>query len=504
MMQPFASGIQGMAVLSKSKIMAFRQCPKRLWLEVHHPELREDSAQTQASFAMGHAVGDVARQVYDPQGVGVFIDVALLGFPGVFEATRQALAARRPVFEAAFTDGQALALADVLLPVDGGQWRMVEVKSSTSVKPYHRDDVALQARLARSQGIDLAGVSVAHVDSSWVHPGGGDYRGLLTEVDLTEEALGRDAEAGDWVARAQAVAFQPEVPPVSTGAHCSKPYECGFYGHCSSQEPQAEYPVAWLPRLRAGDVLARGITDMRQLPAASLDALQFRVRHSTLTQEPYFDRVGAQAALARHPLPAYFLDFETIGAAVPLWAGTRPYQQVPFQYSLHHLDAQGQLSHSAFLDLSGADPALALARQLVTECGDHGPIFVYNISFESGRIAELATRFPQWGPALQAIRARLVDLLPITRSHYYHPMQHGSWSIKAVLPAMVPELGYDALGGVQSGGQAQEAYLEAVDAATSPERRQALEQQLLRYCQLDTYAMVRIWQLLAQRIDWNL
>jgi hypothetical protein len=300
-----------------------------------------------------------------------------------------------------------------------------------------------------------------------VYPGGGDYRGLLTEVDLTEEALGRDAEAGDWVARAQAVAFQPEVPPVSTGAHCSKPYECGFYGHCSSQEPQAEYPVAWLPRLRAGDWLARGITDMRQLPAASLDALQFRVRHSTLTQEPYFDRVGAQAALARHPLPAYFLDFETIGAAVPLWAGTRPYQQVPFQYSLHHLDAQGQLSHSAFLDLSGADPALALATQLVTECGDHGPIFVYNISFESGRIAELATRFPQWGPALQAIRARLVDLLPITRSHYYHPTQHGSWSIKAVLPAMVPELGYDALGGVQNGGQAQEAYLEAVDAATS-------------------------------------
>jgi predicted RecB family nuclease len=119
---------------------------------------------------MGHAVGDVARQVYDPQGVGVFIDVALLGFPGVFEATRQALAARRPVFEAAFTDGQALALADVLLPVDGGQWRMVEVKSSTSVKPYHRDDVALQARLARSQGIDLAGVSVAHVDSSWCIP----------------------------------------------------------------------------------------------------------------------------------------------------------------------------------------------------------------------------------------------------------------------------------------------------------------------------------------------
>lgn len=177
---------------------------------------------------------------------------------------------------------------------------------------------------------------------------------------------------------------------------------------------------------------------------------------------------------------------------------------MPFQYSLHHLDAQGQLSHSAFLDLSGADPALALATQLVTECGDHGPIFVYNISFESGRIAELATRFPQWGPALQAIRARLVDLLPITRSHYYHPTQHGSWSIKAVLPAMVPELGYDALGGVQNGGQAQEAYLEAVDAATSPERRQALEQQLLRYCQLDTYAMVRIWQLLAQRTDWNL
>jgi hypothetical protein len=171
-------------VLSKSKLLAFRQCPKRLWLEVHRPELREDSSATEASFTVGHQVGDIARQVYDPKGKGELIDFKVGGFEAAFARTQALLQGSLPIFEAGFRAEGALAFADVMLPVKRGgklAWRMVEVKSSTSVKDYHRDDAAVQAFLARSSGAPLVGIALAHIDSSWVYPGGGDYSVLNHE-----------------------------------------------------------------------------------------------------------------------------------------------------------------------------------------------------------------------------------------------------------------------------------------------------------------------------------
>ncbi|MDA8383151.1 MAG: DUF2779 domain-containing protein, partial [Betaproteobacteria bacterium] len=188
----------------------------------------------------------------------------------------------------------------------------------------------------------------------------------------------------------------------------------------------------------------------------------------------------------------------------PIWAGTRPYQQIPFQYSVHRLGKHGEIEHSAFLDLSGNDPSRGFAEQLIQDCGTAGPVFVYNAAFENARMSELATRFPDLKEGLDAIIARVVDLLPIARNRYYHPSQKGSWSIKAVLPAVVPELSYDALDGVRNGGEAQEAFLEAIAPQTSDETRETLRAQLLTYCGLDTYAMVRLWQVFAGRTDWSL
>jgi hypothetical protein len=196
-------------------------------------------------------------------------------------------------------------------------------------------------------------------------------------------------------------------------------------------------------------------------------------------------------------LPASFLDFETISFAVPVWAGTRPYQMIPFQFSVHHLGEDGTLVHADFLDLSGSDPSRAFAEALVGACVGEGPVFVYNASFEKSRIAELAERFVDLAPALLALRTRVVDLYPIARNRYYHPDQHGSWSIKHVLPAVAPDLRYDVLEGVQDGGAAMHAYLEAIDATTTPARRLEIEAQLRDYCGLDTLAMVRLWQFFA-------
>lgn len=493
-----------MVTLSKSKLLAFRQCPKRLWLEVHRPELRQDSRAVQASFDIGHQVGALARRLYDPAGKGVLVDAQAEGYDAAFARSMALLDSTGPVFEAGFRTDCALAFADVMLPQrKAGKrvWRMVEVKSSTDVKDYQRDDAAVQFFVARAAGVPLAGIALAHIDKTWVYPGAGDYQGLLVEHDVTDQVRQRSDEVRRWIDAARAVARRRTAPAGGTGRHCSEPYDCGFHAHCRSAEPQAEYPAGWLPDMRKREpkaiIEARPDCDMRDVPDDLLNETQQRVKAATLTACPYFDAEGAARALREHKLPAYFMDFETVNPAVPVWAGTRPYQQIPFQFSVHRMSRSGRIEHEAFIDLSGNDPSKAFARALIAACGERGPVFVYNAAFERARLRELAERFPRRAAALRALDDRVVDLLPVARQHYYHPSQQGSWSIKKVLPALCPDLDYAGLDGVQDGGMAMEAYREAVAPHTSASRKAEIERQLLAYCALDTQAMVRLWSVFS-------
>ena len=492
--------------LSKSKIIAFRQCPKRLWLEVHRPELREDSSGTQASFQVGYQVGEVARRIYDPEGLGALIDIEKEGFNAAFDRSAELLATTRaPVFEAGFKAAGSLAFADVMLPEsldDRTVWRMVEVKSSTSVKSYHHDDIAVQTFVAQASGVPLKSVSLAHIDSSWVYPGGEDYRGLLKENDLTAEAFARTEEVKGWIAEAQAIVAQETEPDKEVGAHCSDPFDCGFCKYCYRDIPQPEYPLDWLPQFHAKrrrQLAEQAVDDLRGVSDDILTGRQSLVKEHTLNHSVFFDASGAAADLAPHGFPAYFLDFESSQFPVPIWKGTRPYQKIVFQFSLHTLSESGQLAHTAFLDLSGNDPREAFSKMLISACGESGPVFVFNQGFEKGRIKELAALSPELAPALLAINDRVVDLLPIARRRYYHPSMQGSWSIKAVLPAAIPDLSYDALDGVHDGGGAMSVFVEAIHPETSTARKAEIENQLLAYCRLDTFAMVRLWQFFSER-----
>ena len=502
-----------MAVLSKSRLIAFRQCPRRLWLELHRPELRQDSSATQAAFATGHEVGQVARRLYDPLSAGATLDLAAMGVPGAIAATRELIVRRKPIFEAGFqiVRGQrgARAFADVLLPLrTGGGWRMVEVKSTTKLKDYQRDDAAIQYHIASSAGLAVRKVQVACIDSNWTYAGGGDYRGLLKEHDVTADAVERTREVQGWLRQAHQIAESKAPLDVPTGAHCERPFSCGFAAHCSREEERAlgkvKHPVQWLPGRRSNAlqaVIDQGARSLRDVPDDLLSAVQARVKTHTLHKTPYFDAAGAAAGLADHTLPALFLDFETISFAVPRWAGTRPYEQVPFQFSLHRLEPGGLMRHEGFLDLSGDDPRERIARALVKACGRNEPVLAYHASFEGSRLTELGRRFPSIARRLESIRARLVDLEPIARQHFYHPQQEGSWSIKSVLPAIAPDLSYAQLEGVQDGGGAQAAYLEASNPVTAAVRREQLREQLWRYCRLDTFAMVRLWSHFAGRLQ---
>lgn len=499
-----------MRTLSKSKLLAFKQCARRLWLEIHKPELREDSASTQASFNIGNRVGDVARQLYDPKGVGTLIEPRAEGFPAALARSSSLLNSPQPIFEAGFSAEGALAFADVMLPVKKGsrlEWRMIEVKSSTKVKDYHRSDAAIQAFIAKAGGVPLSSISVANIDSSWVYQGDGDYTGLLKETDVTEEAFGRASEIKELIAEAHTVADRTREPKLNTGKHCSDPYDCGFLGYCASKEPQAKFSVDVLPR--RGKTLQTFIDDtkaieLRDVPDNLLNETQLRVKKHTLIGKPFFDKQGAAAALSAYKLPALFLDFESIQFPVPIWKGTRPFQNIPFQFSVHRLSRTGAVDHQEYLDLSGDDPSKFLAEALIEACGTKEPVFAYNAAFEKGCITGLATRFPRLKKPLLNIAERLADLLPVAQRFYYHPSQEGSWGLKAVLPAVVPELDHAALEGVKDGGMAMEAFLKAIDPDTTPVDKQQIERQLLEYCRLDTFAMVKIWQVFSGRSDLKL
>ena len=493
-----------MRLLSKSKVMAFRQCPKRLWLSIHRPELSDASAGAEERFRVGFEVGAIARRLYDPEGGGMVLDAQSEGYDVAFDRTQALLRGEQPIFEGGFRAEGALAFADVLLPVKARRrrsWRMVEVKSSAGLKDYHRDDVAIQSFIVQSSGLALASVAVAHIDSQWTYPGDGNYRGLLAEYDLTDEARARQREVRGWIDDAQSVARRRKEPDIRTGPRCTEPFSCPFHSYCRGQEPQAMQPLDWLPSVRTKALKAylkdHPAGELRDVPDELLNDLQKRVKVVTLSGQLYLDRAGAARALRQHRLPAYFMDFETIQFAVPIWKGTRPYEQIPFQFSVHRLGGRGGLTHEQFLDLSGEDPSKPFAEALIRTCAERGPIFVYSATFEKSRLAELAQRFPRLRRALTAISQRIVDLRPIARDYFYHPTQQGSWSIKQVLPAACPDLSYEALEGVRDGNAAQEAFLEAVATNTSSARKAELERQLFEYCGLDTYAMVQLWKFLS-------
>lgn len=490
-----------MRQLSKSKLIAFRQCPKRLWLELHRPELRDDSA-SETVFRVGNEVGEVARRVYDPKGVGTLINVGEVGYEEAFRQTETLLGeGDGPVFEAGLRVEGALAFADVMIPIhpDGTEaWRLLEVKSTTGVKDYHREDLAIQAYLASAMAVNLESCGIAHINNAFVCEGDGDYRGLFHEEDLTEESLSLANDVEGWIAGAQVAAALADEPELAMGAQCSHPFECPFAAYCSRDEPVVEYPLSSLPNFsgrRREAVEALGIKDLREVPDLFLTDLQKHVRDVTISGETWFDAAGAAAALAPHAFPAWFLDFETVMLPVPIWKGTRPYQQIPFQFSLHRIEADGAMYHEAFLNLSGEDPSRSLAEALVTKGGGEGPVFVYNAKFERMVIHQLAARFSDLAEALVAIAKRLVDLHPIAKEHFYSPSQHGKWGLKSVLPAACPDLSYDALEGVADGNLAVEAYREAIAEETAPDRRAEIKGQLLAYCHLDTLAMVRLWEL---------
>lgn len=485
--------------LSKSRLIEFRQCPKRLWLQVHRPGLREDAAATQLAFAAGHSVGEAARSLY-PEGVLV---EPLGGLTEALRLTHELIAASppRPLFEATFEHQGVLVRVDLLLPEAGG-WTLAEVKSSGSVKGYHHEDLAIQRWVLAGAGVPLKRAELWHLDTAWTYPGGGRYEGLLVRNDLDLSARALQAQVPGWAAAAVRT-LEGKEPVIAMGDQCRSPFDCPFAAHCAAQAaPRPAYPVGLLPnnvgKRLAAQLSAEGYTDLREVPPEFVtDPDLALIARVTREGEPYLDPVAGRMVRAL-PFPRAYLDFETIGFAVPVWPGTRPYQQLPFQWSCHVEHADGRLEPLEFLDLTGADPSRACAEALVRALPEVGVVIAYNAGFERNVISQLAHRFPDLAGRLTRIAQRLFDLLPVVRKHYYHRDMMGSRSIKAVLPTIGAGLDHALLGEVQDGTAAQAAYLECIAPATEPARRKALADGLRRYCAMDTLGLVELARFFAR------
>lgn len=457
---------------------------------MQRPDLAEESTGIRAAFADGHRVGDLACSLY-PGGVMISAEQ---GLGRAVEDTAALLASgwRAPVFEATFAHEGVLVRADLLLPDDDG-WHVAEVKNTTGVKAYHLGDLATQVWVMRGAGLPVTTAAVRHLDRSFTLTRAGDYTGLFVDTMVHDQIEPIIATRADVVTGARAV-LEGAEPEREMGAHCDAPFTCSFKGHCGRDLPPApQWPVTLLPDAKgkrvAHEWLARGVDDLTQVPTGSMPNVKLtRIHAATVSGEPWHDRDAIRAEIAGWAFPRTFLDFEAIQFAIPRWLGTRPFTQVPFQFSAHVEEAGGTVTHHEFLSLDGSDPRRACAEALVA-LPDTGVVLAWNASFERSCLTGLAALFADLAPALNHLASCLVDPLPVVRRHYYHRDMLGSWSLKAVLPTLEAK-GYADLVEVKSGTDAQGGYLEAIHPDTSPERAAVLREALLDYCRRDTEAMM--------------
>lgn len=487
--------------LTKSRTIAGLQCLRRLWLLVHEPPSYEEP-DAGSPLAMGQVIGRHAHQLF-PGGVLVAEEPWQHAQAVARTAALMADAAVPAVFEAAFVHDDIRIRVDVMerLPAGrGGGWGLREVKSSTGVKHHHLDDVAVQWHVLAGAGVPVISAEVLYVNNGYVRGAGEvDWPAFFTRADV---AGAIEARRGCLLPRLPPMraCLQGDSPPlVEPGGHCHAPYGCEFWDRCTADKP-ADW-IAHLPRLapaRRQELEALGIHAISAIPPGfPLTSKQAIVRDATASGQPYV-APGLAGLLHRFGPPACYLDFEAMMPPIPLYEGTRPYQTLPFQWSLHTEAADGSLTHAAFLASGADDPRRAFAETLVAALGGSGlPIVVYS-AYEQTRLRELARQMPDLAPSLEAIIGRLADLLQVVRGAVYLPEFGGSNSIKTVAPALAPGFGYDDLPGIADGSAAAAAFLQLASGDLPSSTQASVRMELLAYCERDTMAMVEVHRALVR------
>jgi hypothetical protein len=492
--------MKNVPMLSKSRFLAGLQCHLRLWYQCFERELiPEVPPSQQAIFDTGHEMGELATQLFPD---GILIDQPYYLHKQAIQSTLKAMQDPdvRSIYEAAFIYDGVRIRVDILERLDDGSWNLVEVKSSTSVKEVYYPDVAVQYHVLVGYGLKINRAGILHINNQYVYDGQNlDIESLFSFEDLTDETISMQTEIPGQLEDLKAVLVEEGAPEVRPSRHCHKPYDCEFWNHCTKDMPEFwVYDISGIGQDKLDELAHMGIEAIEDIPETfPLNQIQDRIRVSVTNQQEFISD-ELEAELNDVEYPVHFLDFETIGLAIPRYAGTRPYQTIPFQWSDHILYEDGKLDHREYLCSEDKDPREKFTQTLLNAAGTEGSIVIFT-SYETGVLNSLIEHFPQYTDELQSVIDRFVDLYAIIRQNYYHPKFYGSFSLKYVLPALVPEMGYDNLS-IQDGMQASIEYLRMIDPRTNTDEKTKISNELLSYCSQDTLAMVKIRDELLKRI----
>ncbi len=468
------------------------KCVKNIYLNIHHPNLEaEITPDQQALFDQGNAVGEEARKFFSG---GVLVDNKPWDFFGSLKKTRELLASKTPIiYEAAFEHQGCYARADIIkYSLDTQRWKIYEVKSSTKVKEEHLDDVGLQAWIIAKSGLPIEEINLVHLNPACRFP---NLENLFEINDVTAQIRERYPSILPKVSQLFSTIKTDQVPVVNIGAHCLNPHECGFKEHCWKEKGVPAFSVLNLPKLndKKWEYFNQGIISVDDARLTDLTPLQQRVVDVFKSGERFLDSKSIKAAIAHWKFPLVFLDFETMSPAIPRYIGTGPYMHVAFQFSVHVMTSkESEVTHHEFFHEFPTDPRPTLIPALLKACEGEGSIVSYYGRFETDRILEMAKSFSEYAEQLEALTQRIVDPLPVIRDFIYDKEFKGSFSLKAVVPALLGEdESYEGMK-VANGGDAQRAYEEIINSKTTSERKNELLKASLEYCKKDTWVMVEL------------
>lgn len=480
-------------LLSKSSFIKGLQCEKHLYLyKYHYKEMDEPSEMQKAIFKRGTNVGELAQQLF-PGG-----EVAAYGDPPNYEKALKKTEdliknEAKIIYEASFMFNEVLSIADIVVR-EKDHWNVYEVKSSTSISETYINDAALQYYVISNLGIKVKDFSIVFINNQYIRKGDLILEELFKIESVLELILPMQESVKENVKRFKNILLKKQIPDINIGEQCYNPYICGFYNYCRKHIPEDSiFDFSGMHLSKKYELYRDGIIRFEDIPddypLNKNNKLQLEAYNSG---ETFIHKAGIENFLSELNYPLYFMDFETFQPAVPLFDNSKPYQQIPFQYSIHLKEKKvSKLKHFEFLAEPGEDPRKKFVEKLLDVTKGKGNVIVYNKAFETTRLKEISRDFPEYAKEIDKLTARINDLMiPFQRKYYYMPEMKGSYSIKAVLPALVPELSYDNLE-INEGGLASIEY-ESMQTETDLMFIAEIKQQLLEYCKLDTLAMVRI------------